>query len=151
VRIETTRFGETDVADESLVQMPCGLPGFVHRRSFAVIPHPQGGPFQWLQSTEDPKLAFVIADPLCFRPDYHVAVPRSEIEELGLGDEADAQVWVICGIGPNPEDITANMAAPIIVNRRTRAGKQVLVQSDPEDIRFPIIRYLRQMAEGAPS
>lgn len=147
--VETQRFGNIEVESEAVVHIPSGLPGFVARKEFAVVAHPGGGPFNWLQSTEEPGLAFVIADPLYFCPDYRVSISRAEVEDLDLEDEKEAQVWVVCGMSSDPEEITANLAAPIVVNRTSRMGKQVLMQNGPYGMRYPIVKHMRSLAGEA--
>ncbi len=37
---------------------------------------------KWLQSMESPDLAFVVTDPLIFKPDYQIRLYRADLEEI---------------------------------------------------------------------
>lgn len=148
MEIDTSRFGKISLTEEEVLRFPAGLPGFVGYKRYVIVDHPGGGPFKWLQSVDDPGLAFVIIDPRGFCPEFRLSLPESEVDDLHLHDAGDAAVWVICGMREAPEEITANMAAPIVINRRLRLGKQVIVPDSPHGMRFPILQHMRQAAEA---
>ena len=55
----TTRFGDQEAPVDMIVEFPDGLLGFPDCRRFIIVQNPSGGPFQWLQSIDEPGLAFV--------------------------------------------------------------------------------------------
>ena len=92
MKIETTRFGTLDVQEDQVFQFPMGLLGFADRKEFLVIDHSDESPFKWLQSVEEPGLAFIITDPLFFRSDYHISVRRNELAVIAPDKEEDLVV-----------------------------------------------------------
>ena len=76
-KIETTRFGQVEVADESLITFREGIPAFEDEHEFAVMPYDENGTYMFLQSTKTPELAFLMTNPFFFFPDY-----TFEIDEL---------------------------------------------------------------------
>jgi len=131
MRVKTTRFGEIEVRKEDIITFPRGLIGFPGLRQYVVIDHPGGGPFRWLQSIENPGIAFVITDPLIFFPDYRVPVTAEELAEIKIKDPAEGVVVVILVVPKDPRRITANLQGPIVINVKDRLAMQ-LVLNVPE-------------------
>ncbi|MDX2494615.1 MAG: flagellar assembly protein FliW, partial [Desulfuromusa sp.] len=67
-----SRFGEIEYNPEETILFPQGLLGFESLRNFIVMPNKKDGPLFWIQSTEDPEVAFVLTDPTNFFFDYQI-------------------------------------------------------------------------------
>ncbi|MBI3392377.1 MAG: flagellar assembly protein FliW [Nitrospirae bacterium] len=136
----TTRFGEIDVSEEKVITIPDGVLGFPGRTRFLVLDHFRDAPFKWLQSLDDPDLAFVIADPRSIKDDYRPAVRASEVSDLDVKDENDLAVVVVVTVpAENPLLMTANLQGPIVVNARNRLGKQLVLAASDYPDRYPLI------------
>ena len=94
--VETTRFGAIDVENSSVIEFPEGLLGFGECKRYVLLDHPGGnGPFEWLQSTERPEIAFCVIDPVQFKPDYRIAVKQHELAGIRIKSIEDGVVRVI--------------------------------------------------------
>jgi len=147
MKIKTTRFGEISLAEEALIDFPEGLVGFPQLRRFAVFDGPEGSPFKWLQSADEPGIAFVICDPLLFKPDYRVRVTREEIASIELEKIDDGLVATILVIPDDPQQMTANLLGPIVFNSAKRLGKQVVLMDPDLTTKYKVLRHARA-AEG---
>ena len=126
MEIETTRFGLVEIDDREIIDFPGGLVGFEDCRRFTLIDDAsRGGALFWLQSVDRPGLAFAICDPQMFVQDYHFVVKPQELQNLGLTDPADARILVI--VNKIGRTLTANMRGPLVINRRTMQGKQLVL------------------------
>lgn len=123
--IETTRFGQLEVDDHKIIQVKDGLLGFPNRRRFALIQTSPDPVFFWLQSVDDPNLAFVVCDPLEFVPDYQVPIRADDLRALGMRDLTDNQVLVIV----NKADgfLTANLLGPLVIGATSLQGRQMVL------------------------
>ena len=74
MEIETTRFGKLTVEDDRVMTFPHGLLGFPEQGRFALIQTGEENYFFWLQSVDEPSLAFVVTDPSIFFKDYEVPI-----------------------------------------------------------------------------
>ncbi len=144
--ITTTRFGALDVEERKTLTFPDGMPGFEHLRQFTLVPHhtgdeAKGSPFVWLQSLEDGALAFLAMEPHQSFPDYAPRVPRGEMEELGLNEpNARPRLYTLLTVPPGePQGITANLMAPVVVNTRARLGKQIVLNTDQYGLRHRLL------------
>src|SRR5689334_25213796 len=116
--IATTRFGRLEVNEERIISFPHGLLGFPQHQRFALIQTGEENYFFWLQSVDEPGLAFVVTDPSIFFKDYEVPVREETQEEIGLSDARFAQTFVICN--KVDEWLTGNLLGPIVVNAQNR-------------------------------
>jgi flagellar assembly factor FliW len=147
MKIQTSRFGELTVKDEEIFYFPEGLLGFGAFKRYFTFENPSGGPFEWLQSTEVANLAFVVCDPVLFRPDYEVKVKREELESIRLKDIADAIVRVIVVVPKGrPEHMTVNLQGPLVFNTREMLAKQLVLPGDKYSTRHRVFPH--QMAVG---
>jgi flagellar assembly factor FliW len=138
MKCRSTRFGWFDVSDDSIVRFPAGLLGFPESQRYVILDHDTEAPFKWLQSVDEPGLAFVILDPARFHDDYHVTVPADILAEMNNGNEKDLALVVILTIPSNdPAHITANLRGPLVMSYKTRLGTQ-LVLSEEYPTRYPL-------------
>jgi flagellar assembly factor FliW len=140
--IQSTRFGTLSVDDERIIDFPSGLLGFPEHRRFALIQTGEENYFFWLQSVDEPNLAFVVADPAIFFKGYEVPLRDETRQELRLGDEEGAerflQVFVICNkVG---EWLTGNLLGPLVVNAANRLAQQVVLTEKKWTTRQPLLR-----------
>lgn len=129
MKIETTRFGEIDIEEERVITMPTGMLGFSGKVRYAIMGHSKESPFNWLQSVDDPALAFVVVDPLLVKSDYRISVHPSEISEIEIEDPSKALFLVIVNIAKNYSQITVNLLGPIVINGEKRLAKQLVLNN----------------------
>ena len=129
MRILTRPYGETDIDERQVLSLPWGLLGFEDLRSWALLDAAQP-PFYWLQSLERPEIAFVLIDPRTFRPDYEPGADPAELAALELASDEERLVFAIVTIPAESTRMSANLQGPLLINRRTRVGRQ-LVSVDP--------------------
>lgn len=138
MRFESTRFGVIEVGEDEVVHFRRGIPGFENFHRYVLLSTGGPSPFRFLQSLDDPDLTFVVTDPLWFRPDYRVRVRKEDLEQIGAAAEDEVAVYVIVTVPERPEEMTANLLAPILINTRTREAMQHVQSDVPYRIRHRI-------------
>jgi flagellar assembly factor FliW len=129
-----------------IIQLPFGLLGFEWVKKYALLANPQEDPFVWLQMLEGPKKAFLLVSPFLVVPDYQPDIPAADTEYLDLAEPADALVFNICTLR-GARRATINLKGPIVINRHTMIGKQVVPNNSAEyalNHPLPIARGRRQ-------
>jgi flagellar assembly factor FliW len=116
---------------------PGGLAGFPDTERFALVEVEGGSPLFRLCSLDVPGLEFVVAPPAVFFPDYAPEVDDTSATRLGLDDPDDALLLVILTLGARASEATANLLAPIVVDRRDGRAAQVVLQGD-HSLRAPL-------------
>ncbi len=140
VTLENERFGTVQIPDEAVIRFEDGLYGFEDCHQFALLPVEAGNPrLQWLQSLDDPALAWLILDPSLIRPDYAPVVDAQDLQGIGLGGLEEGIVMVICVLAANLQDVTANLQAPLVFNPAARQGRQVILLDPSLPVRQPVL------------
>lgn len=118
------------LGNSNRVTFPQGIFGFADLATCELIYNPQELPFMWLQEQKKDGLAFIVLEPIGFIPDYTVEIPDADVAFLGIEAPEDVLILNIVTIDKDvPQKITANLVGPLIVNRRTRQGKQVIISN----------------------
>jgi flagellar assembly factor FliW len=125
---------ETEAAPQILtceVRLPMGMLGFEQMKNYLLIANPEEDPFRWLQVKDNASLAFIVIDPFLVVPDYHPDIPQPDIDFLGISSSEDVALLNIVTLhGANRA--TINLKGPVVVNRQTGVGKQVILANASE-------------------
>jgi flagellar assembly factor FliW len=149
MKCRSSRFGTFEVVDGTVLTFPAGLLGFPDQQRYVILDHDRDAPFKWLQSLDEPELAFVIIDPALFDGHYQVESTSDALAELGGGKADEITVAVILTIpSDDPARITANLRGPLLMNPRTKLCKQ-LVLSEDFPTRYPLFPPTTAEAAGA--
>ena len=141
--IQTTRFGLISVDDDRIMTLPRGLLGFPSHTRFALIQTGEENYFFWLQSVDEPALAFVVTDPTIFFKDYDVPVREETQRELMVEDPASLQCFVICNkVG---DWLTGNLLGPLVVNAQNRLAQQVVLTEKKYTTRQPLLQLQAEL------
>ncbi len=126
-----------EVTEEQIFSFDPGIGGFESLRRYALIPE-QDSPVEWLQSLEDPEVAFALLEPFSFKADYAFELTDADAAALGMREAQDALVRCVLTLHEDPELITANLLAPLIFSRRSHMARQVILQNSDYALRFSL-------------
>jgi flagellar assembly factor FliW len=113
------------VKNENIIHLPLGLLGFERIKKYVLLSKPDEAPFLWLQMLDDPNLAFLVVSPLVVVPNYQPDISAEDAHFLGLAKAEDALVFNIVTLRSEGK-ATVNLKGPIVLNRNTLVGKQVV-------------------------
>jgi flagellar assembly factor FliW len=136
--VRTTRFGTVSIAEDRVITLPQGLLGFPQATRFCLLEPGDDACFFWLQSMDEPSLAFVVTDPSLFVPEYSVPIRPEQVSGLGLDSLDDAQVFVI--VNKVDQQLTGNLQGPLVINTRSRTGEQLVLAEKRWTTRHPLVR-----------
>ena len=131
-KINTARFGELNIQEDKIFHFADGLPAFEDEHRFIILPFDDDSPYSFLQSVETPELAFLMTVPFVFFPDYEFVLEDDVMAALAIKGSEDMQVYTLVTIpGGNIKEMTANLMAPVVINKETREAKQVVLDKSP--------------------
>lgn len=125
--------------DDVLIDFPAGLVGFSRSHSFRLFEPAGGYPLKFLQSVDDPDISFTCMDVAAISPDYEVPLGEEDASILALETPIDALVLALVVIPEDPRKMTANLAGPLVINAKTRIGRQVVLNTEKYPLQFPIL------------
>lgn len=134
MKAKTRIFGEIEIADDKVITMDKGMIGFPNLNHFALIFDEEKGrkatSIMWLQSMDDPDIAFPVMDPSVVKDDYNPNVSAEIVEPLGKLTEENTFILVTVTVPKNIQDFSVNLKAPIVINNETQKGVQLIVEDD---------------------
>ena len=143
-----TRMVKIPVNQENVFVFPEGIPAFEEYRQFVLYCDTQLQPFFFLKSVGiSPEISFVCVDPYLIDPNYKVRLSNADMKTLGLADQKDAFVFSTVTVRDEPEDTTANLVGPCVVNLKNYTGKQVINESGKYSVRTRIWERINELKE----
>ncbi|TVR68942.1 MAG: flagellar assembly protein FliW [Spirochaetaceae bacterium] len=143
VTIQSKPYGEVTVKEQQLLHFPVGLFGFERMQHYALLDS-TAPPFFWLQSLDDPGLAFILVNPYLVVPDYVLDIDPHELTEIGEPAEDDLLVFAVVTIAHDENRVSCNLQGPVMINRKARLGRQAISL----DARWSIRHSLLENGQG---
>lgn len=141
IKFNTVRFGEVEVAEDRVFDFVLPIIGFNELRKFVILDLNKDSFFKWLQSVEDPSLAFPIVSVFTMNIDYAVDLPDNVVENLKIQRIESLLVMNIASIPQdNPQGTTLNLLAPLVFNLDNKIAGQVILSGSGYDISFPLFK-----------
>ena len=116
---------------ENQLLLPQGLIGFADYQRAELVYMPDHLPFLWLKLHRGPEsIHFIVIEPAGMVPGYEPELFDEDAEQLDLRSPAEAMLLNIVTLRrQQPVDATVNLIGPIVVNRRTRVGRQLVISN----------------------
>jgi len=137
--LETAKFGSIEYSPEDVIEIVGELPGFRHLTRFVLIDSAEFEPIRFFQAVDDPHISFPLIDPKIIRSDYTVPLDKQKQEELGLKTSEEGIVFSIVTLANVPEQATANLFAPIVLNTSNMKASQVLLLNSSYSVEEPLL------------
>lgn len=115
-----------------------GILGFDSFTKFSLSAYDPNTPFYWLTSDEDPNLAFIVMEPKYVLENYEFDISEDFAKSLELTSPDDAFILVLLSIPDDPSEMTANLLGPLVFNRHSNTGKQIVLELSNYPIQFPL-------------
>jgi flagellar assembly factor FliW len=143
VIVKTGRFEQLTIDDGDVITIPAGVLGFPEYTRFCLVDPADETLILWLQSLDNPDIAFPLLEPKIFKNDYSVRLSAAELRELKLENVNQSAVFSILTIPADVTQMTANLKAPIVINLRENIAKQVVLQENEYSIKSLMFKELR--------
>lgn len=118
-----------------------GLPGFPGERRFGLVRWGAfEGPYSLMVDLDDPSVRFLVMPPYVFFPDYVVDLDDATAARIHLERAEDCLLLVIVTLTGRPEEATANLLGPVVINLDTREGTQAVLAESGYSTRTPLVQ-----------
>lgn len=129
MEIVTKARGKIEITEDRLLTIPEGLYGFEKYTKFALVDSDYE-PFIWLQSCEDPNLAFLIIDPFLICSEYETDIDDDTLAKIGIEKPEDIIIMTIVTVPHDGSAITANFQGPLVINKKNHKCLQAILSDN---------------------
>ena len=134
-----TKLGELQVNRGDILEFKQGIIAFDRLKKFFLLNVTENPLFKWLQSLEEPDVAFLLVDPFLLKKDYALELDDFLQSELEIEKKEEVVVYTIVTVpGEGFKSATTNLVGPIIINLKKKKGKQVILEQDGLSIKYPL-------------
>lgn len=141
MNILTEKFGEISIDENLIFDFLEPIIGYDSLKKYVLVEHSENSAFKWLQSVEDPSLAFPVTSPAFFDIDYQFEIPTEKAEKIDLHSvESLISLNIVTIPLQNPKKATINLLAPIIINAANRQGMQIILSNSNYPVRYPLFK-----------
>ena len=141
MKINTVKFGEVEVDESRIFDFVMPIIGFNDLTKYIIIDTDKDALFKWLQSVEEPSLAFPIISVAALDYDYSVDLADNVVKDLEITNAESLLVMNITSIPQdNPRGTTINLLAPLIFNLDTQKAGQVVLSGSGYEISYPMFK-----------
>ena len=133
MKAKTRLFGTIDIPEEKIIVMEEGMIGFPDMTHFTLIfdeEKENRGKIMWLQSMDEPEMAFPVLDPTVIKEDYNPTINDELLKPLGELTEENTFVLTTVTVPKNIEEMSINLKAPLFINTDTNKGAQIITEDD---------------------
>ena len=149
MKAATRLFGKIEIDESKIITFEDGIIGFPDMKKFTLIfdEEKEGRPsISWLQSMDEPEIAFPVMDPLFVCETYNPSVEDELLKNLGTVKEDNLYVLVTVTVPQDIKELAVNLKAPIVINTDTR--KAIIVEDDLP-VRYRIYEILEEAKKKA--
>lgn len=119
---------DTPPANELI--LPQGIIGFGEYRRAELLYLPDHLPFLWMKLHGPDTLHFIVIEPGGIIPGYVPEIFDEDAMNLDIQNPGEAMILNIVTLQrQNPVEATVNLVGPLVVNRRTRIGRQLVISN----------------------
>ena len=115
------------------ITMAQPMPGFPAHREFVLVRLNDDGLLYAFTSVEDPELRFLVAPPEPFFPEYAPEIEDEVFAALNTKDPNRLLLLVVITAGV--DETTANLLAPVVVDRDSMRAMQVVLSGSGLPVR----------------
>ena len=152
MKANTRIFGEIEIEDDKIITLEKGMIGFPKLNHFALIydeeKESKYNSIMWLQSMDDPDIAFPVMMPNLVKEDYKPNVSEEMIAPLGTLTDENTYLLVTVTVPKKVEDFSVNLKAPVVINMDNHKGVQLIVEDD-YPVKYKVYDILKKKKEKA--
>jgi len=125
--------------DEDVITFNEGLIGFANCKRFVIMESETLDPFRILQCVDQRNVGFLVLDPRVIVQNYNQTIPEDAWRAVGVPEAFDRLALVISIIGTVPEESTANLQAPLLINYKEMSGRQLILTGSTYSVTQPLL------------
>ena len=131
MEINTKYFGTMPYTEDEVITFENGIFGFEENKKYLLIRFEENNAgLLCLQNLEDEQLAFTVANPFVFMPEYAPMVAQADLDKIGNPPISNLVFYNTCVIAENIQESTVNLRCPLVINGETKQAVQVILEDN---------------------
>ena len=119
-----------DLPASNEIILPQGIIGFSKYQRAELLCMPDHLPFLWMRLHGPDTVHFIVMEPGNLIAGYEPEIFDEDALQLGIEDPAQAMILNIVTLRQQtPVDASVNLVGPLMINRRTRIGRQLVISN----------------------
>lgn len=119
-----------DAQPSNEIILPQGIIGFSKYTRAELLCMPDHLPFLWMRLHGPDTIHFIVMEPGGLIAGYEPEIFDADAEQLGIEDPSQAMILNIVTLRQQtPVDASVNLVGPLMINRRTRIGRQLVISN----------------------
>jgi flagellar assembly factor FliW len=143
MNVQTKALGVVEVPEDHIFKIPEGLFGFESYKDFALFDS-EYEPLLWLQSIDEPSLAFLVIDPFLICSTYELDVDDKVLASIGVTSPADVHVMTIVTVPSDGSPVTTDLQGPLVINKKNRTCIQTILSDSRWTTKYDILAALKR-------
>ena len=137
--LKTRCFGEVEIKKEEIIKFTQPIVGFDEYKQYILMKNKSIFPTFWLQSVDNPALAFPVVSPFVIDENYSIKLNVYDFEDINLKEFNDVIILTLLVVPQDLSLIRTNLRAPIIYNPMKKLAKQIVLQEEKYPIHFYVM------------
>ncbi|MDR4505553.1 MAG: flagellar assembly protein FliW [Candidatus Scalindua sp.] len=137
--LKTRLFGKIKVLKEEIIDFTAPILGFDDCRQYILVERETSFPTFWLQSIDNPALAFPVVTPFSVDENYSFTLSSRDCEDIRIKRADEAVVLTLLVVPHDILSIRTNLRAPIIYNPQKKLAKQIILPEEKYSIHYYIM------------
>ena len=96
--------------------------------------------FKLLQSKDEEGIGLILMSPFEVCKSYEFEISDSIMNSIGVKSKDDILIYTTVNVNSDFTKNTTNLRAPIIINRKSKKGVQVILNNEKYKIKHPICK-----------
>lgn len=140
----TKYFGKMPYTQDEVITFADGIFGFAENKSYLLIRfEEENAGILCLQNLEDTDLAFIVANPFVFAPNYQPIPAEGDLKKLGSPAMKQLLFYNICNLDEDIAKSTINLRCPLMIHGETHQALQIIL----EDTRYAFKQPFDELAK----
>lgn len=132
--------GKIEYKKDDIIRFEKGMLGLEELKQYLLVKLDEYDPFYLLQSIDDEDIGFILACPFDFHNEYEIDLKQEVLDRLKIEKEEQVMIFTTVTLNTDPNKITTNLKAPIIINDTNKLGEQIILDKDKYKIKHPLMK-----------
>lgn len=115
-----------------------GLLGLELYKNFVLKDIDEVDSFKLLQCKEEPDIGLILVSPFDIEKEYEFEISDVIEKQIDAETIKDLLIFTTVNVNSDPNKMTTNLRAPIIINTVSKKGIQVILNNEQYKIKHPI-------------